>query len=355
MRGALLLALLFTLRTRARTLWLAAAALFVAGDLAWVTWELNPRMPRRFFDPPPLTLSLPPDHAGYRVFHEVDWYGNEKPAQQYFSTGDAVYWVVRNGLFPMTPAGAGVQTVLERDYDKTDLLPTVDLTDCVWDVKRSGRGEWWQPFMAMSNAWFRADYRPFESERKRTHGNFKISEPIHFIPFKHYPRYYFADQVVTIKDRQDFVSKLSTASYSDATAFIAQPGFVPGRGVVRAVKETANSAALDVESFGDAFLVMSVTPHKYWRITVDGGRSVPIVTNIGYQGIRVTPGRHHVEMLYRNEMARLGMWISAVAAAVLILIAVVFRGGAAEHVAAYQEPVHVVVDADGGTHVEPAE
>src|SRR5689334_2626458 len=213
-RGAILVALLFTLRMRARTLWLTAAALFIAGDLALVTWELNPRMPRRFFDEPPLTLSLPEDHKDYRVFHEVDWYGNEKPAQQYFSTGDAVYWVVRNGLFPMTPAGAGVQTVLERDYDKTDLLPTVDLTDCVWDVKRSGRGDWWQPFMAMSNAWFRADYRPFESERQRTHGHFKVSEPIHFLPFKHYPRYYFADQVVTIKDREDFVKRLTSGSYS---------------------------------------------------------------------------------------------------------------------------------------------
>src|SRR5207247_6281071 len=99
----------------------------------------NPRMPRRFFDPPPVAKTLPANRSDYRVFHEVDWYGNEKPAQQYFSTGDAVYWIVRNGLFPMTPAGSRVRTVLERDYDKTALLPTVDLTDSVWDVKRSGQ------------------------------------------------------------------------------------------------------------------------------------------------------------------------------------------------------------------------
>src|SRR5205807_2346847 len=83
-------------------------------------------------------------------------------------------------------------------------------------------------------------------------------------------------QVVTIKDRSDFVTKLSTSSYSAATAFVAQPSFVPGRGVVRLVTETANSAALDVESFGEAFLVMSVTPHKYWHITIDGRGAVPV-------------------------------------------------------------------------------
>jgi hypothetical protein len=353
-RGAIVIALLLTVHLRARAVWLTVGALFVAGDLALVTWELNPRMPRRFFDNPPLARTLPPNHADYRVFHEVDWYGSEKPAQQYFSTGDAVYWIVRNGLFPMTPAGSGVRTVLERDYDKTALLPTVDLTDCVWDVKRSGRGDWWEPFMAMSNAWYRASYRPFEEEQKRTKGRFKGSEPVFFIPAKHYPRYYFADQIVTIKDRQDFAKKLSNSKFSDATAFITQPGFVPARGVVRGVRETANTATIDVESFGQGFLVMSVTPHKYWRVRVDGTPAEPIVTNIGYQGIMVTPGKHRVEMRYRNEIVRLGMLISGAAVTVLLLIAVIFRRGPARYVPPYEEPVHVIVDADGSTHVEPS-
>ena len=354
-RGGLLIALLLTVRLRARKVWLTVAALFVAGDLALVTWELNPRMPRRFFDPPPLAQALPPNRNAYRLFHEVDWYGSEKPAQHYFSTGDAVYWVVRNGLFPMTPAASRIQTVLERDYDKTDLLPTVDLTDCVWDVKRSGRGDWWEPFMAMSNAWFRADYRSFDSEKQRTHGNFKESKPTRFIAASPYPRYYFADQIITIKDRHDFVKKLTDAKYSAAAAFVAQPSFVPARGIVRSVRETANCAALEVESFGQGFLVMSVTPHKYWRVTVDGTPAEPIVTNIGYQGIMVTPGKHRVEMRYRNEIARLGMLISAVTATILILIALVFRRSHAPYVPPYEETVHVVVDADGSTHVEPTD
>ena len=343
-RGAILIALLLTIRVRARAVWLIAAALFIAGDLAWETWELNPRMPRRFFDPPPLAKLLPPNRQDYRVFHEVDWYGNEKPAQQYFSTGDAVYWVVRNGLFPMTPAGSRVRTVLERDYDKTDLLPTIDFTDCVWDLKRSGRGDWWQPFMSMSNAWFRADYQPFDAEKKRTGGRMKESIPVRFMEGVHYPRYYFADQIITIKDRHDFVKKLSTATYSAATAFIAQPGFVPARGVVRGVAETANRATIDVESFGQGFLVMSVTPHKYWRVLIDGRPAEPVVTNIGYQGVMITPGKHRVEMRYRNEIARLGMLISAVATAILLVLALVFRRRSAAYVPPYEEPLHVTWD-----------
>jgi len=351
-RGMIACALLAGVRMKRREVWLGLTALFVAADLGYVTAELNPREPRRYFDPPPVSRMLPPNRADYRVFHEADWYGQEKIATQYFSTGAAVYWVVRNGLFPMTPAGSKVRTVLERDYDKTALLPTIDITDSVWDVKRSGRADWYQPFMAMSNAWFRGVYRNFDDEKKRNHGDFLQSLPIRFEEAKHYPRYYFADQIVTIRDRSDFVKDLSENSYSDAVAFVSRPNFVPARGVVRSVKETANSATLDVESFGQGFLVMSVTPHKYWRIRVDGRSTPPVVTNIAYQGIVLTPGRHRVEMVYRNELVQVGLWISILAIAILLAIAIFTRGTPAARVAPYEEPLHVVADATG-THTEP--
>jgi len=353
-RGALFIALLVTLRKQRPRIWLAAAAAFVIIDLSYVTYELNPREPRRFFDPPRAARVFPPNRADFRIFHEADWYGTEKPAQQYFSTGDAVYWVVRNGLFPMTPAGAQLRTVLERDYDKTALLPTIDITDSVWDVKRSGKADWWKPFMAMSNAWYRGVYRDFEKEKKRNGGNFKESIPVGFEEGPHYPRYYFADQIVTIRDRQDFVKQLTTSTFTPKVAFVQQPSFVPARGVVSHVVETANTAAMDVESSGQGFLVMSVTPHKYWRILMDGRRVPAIITNIAYQGIVVTPGRHHIEMVYRNEIVRVGMLISLITGAVLIGILIVYRHP--KYVAAapaYEEPVHVVADS-AGTHLEPA-
>jgi uncharacterized membrane protein YfhO len=124
--------------------------------------------------------------------------------------------------------------------------------------------------------------------------------------------------------------------------------------VVRRVVESANRAVLDVESFGQGFLVMSVTPHKYWRISVDG-RSVPaVITNVGYQGIIITPGRHSVVMAYRNDFVVIGMWISLTAIIVLAAILVFYRPRVSyARVEAYEEPVHVVADANG-THIEPA-
>lgn len=352
-RGAIAMALVWFAAKKNERAWIVATAIFVTADLGYTLEELNPRMPRRFFDPPPAAARLPQNRADYRVFHEVDWYGNEEPARQYFSTGDAVYWVVRNGLFPMTPAGAGVRTVLERDYDKTALLPTIDLTDSVWDLKRSGRSDWYEPFMSMSNAWFRATYRPFKEEQKRTRGNFKNSDPCVFLETYHYPRYYFADQLVSIRGRTEFVDKLTNGRYTPQVAFVTQPAFVPAHGVVHSVHETANTAALDVESFGQGFLVMSVTRHKFWDVRVDGQRVPTVATNIAYQGIIVTPGRHHVTMVYRNTFVQIGLVVTGVTAALFLAIAVFWRPRIRTPRAAYEEPVHVVADAEG-THIEPA-
>ncbi|HXG59146.1 MAG TPA: hypothetical protein VNL91_08990, partial [Thermoanaerobaculia bacterium] len=256
LRGGIAIGLLLTVHTRRRPAWIAAAAIFIAADLALVTSEINPRMPRRFFTSPPLDDTLPKNRDDYRIFHEADWYGQEATARQWFSTGDAVYWIVRNGLFPMTPVASRLRMVLERDYDKTALLPTIDLTDSLWDVKRAGRPDWYRPFMAMSNAWYRAVYRDFEQEKKRVRGNLRNAVPIRFLEGEHHPRYYFADQMITIRDRHDFVRKLTTNTYSSSVAFVTAKGFVPARGVVRGVSESANRATIEVETSGRAFLVM---------------------------------------------------------------------------------------------------
>jgi hypothetical protein len=325
-RGAILFGLLWSVRRIKRPLWLGLMLVFVLADLLPVVHQLNPRMPAVFFTGQPLaSRHFQGDRHAYRIFHEADWYGQEEMAKKYFSTGDAVYWIVRNGLFPMTPTGVDLSMVLERDYDKTALLPTIDLVDSVWAVKRGGRTDWWRPFAAMSNIRYRGIYKPFDEERTRVKKNMKRAEAIEFIDVGHHPRYYFADQMVTIRDRHDFVRKLTAGSYSDAVAFVPAKAFVPSRGVVRGMRETHNTATIDVESFGRGFLVMSVTTDKYWTITVGGKAVKPLVTNIAYQGVEVPAGRHRVEMRYRNTLAANGAKISIAAAVLLLLAAFVPR------------------------------
>ena len=326
-RGLVLFGLLWSMRMVKQKIWIPLLLLFVFADVLPVVHQLNPRMPARFFrETPESARQLPANREPFRIFHEADWYGTEEPARKYFSTGRAVYWIVRNGLFPMTPVGQDVRMVMERDYDKTALLPTIDYVDSVWDVKRSGRTDWWEPFVAMSNTWDRGLYRPFEPEKQRVKGQMEQAQPIQFIEVDHHPRYYFADQVVTIADRRDFAKKLSQGSYSRRVAFVRQPSFVPARGVVHGYRETANTARIDVESFGKGLLVMSITPHKYWRVAIDGARVQPIVTNVGFQSVVVPAGRHTVEMRYRNDLAAGAAKVSVVTALFLLALLLVRRG-----------------------------
>ena len=59
---------------------------------------------------------------------------------------------------------------------------------------------------------------------------------------------------------------------------------------------------LDVESRGEAFLIASITRHKYWRATIDGAPVSIAPANIAFQGITVPPGKHRVELRYRNPL-----------------------------------------------------
>jgi hypothetical protein len=182
----------------------------------------------------------------------------------------------------------------------------------MWEVSPARR-DWLAIAASMSNAWYLGVLKPPEQALAEARGVMRDVQPVRYVEGQHWPRYYFATQVVTIRGPQDFVRKLSTERFQPHVAFIGDPAFAPARGVVQTVSESANGARIGVQSEGRAFLVMSVTPHKYWRITIDGVEAPAIVTNVGYQGVIVPAGRHIVEMRYRNPLVQAGGGISLAA------------------------------------------
>jgi hypothetical protein len=332
LQAAMLFAVVWCLPRVRRPILMILLGAFVLADLAPIAHEVNPRLPAAYFtEEPEIVASLPQPRSEYRIFHEADWYSRGRQAERYFSTGPLMYWVVRAGMFPLMTAGYGFQTVMDTDYDKTALLVTEDFTQSVWEVKASGRRDWSRPFMAMSNAWYRAVYRDFSSEAIRVQGDMRQARPIGFFAARRAPRYYFADQLVTIRDRHDFVKRLSSETFKDRVAFVGRPSFTPARGVVSGWKETSNAARIDVETEGRAFLVLSVTAHRYWQISIDGRRAEPVVTNIAYQGVVVPAGRHRVEMRYHNPLVRVGIIVSAIVFLLLAATAMFPAGARTSH------------------------
>ncbi|HET8775856.1 MAG TPA: hypothetical protein VFP80_18810 [Thermoanaerobaculia bacterium] len=315
-RALLLLVLLRNLgRVRPRV-WLPLFGLFVALDLGLLVPELAPRVPSDYYRrPPALAQQLPADRQPYRLLHLASW---QLPSAGWYTTPQPdLYWIHRSAMYPPMPATWDIRTVVDIDYDRTALQSTEDFTSAVWSI-RSKRADWLNAVAAMSNAWYCAVFVPGPEAFAKAGGDRRILQPVRLLELDPHPRYYFAERIET---STDFVAKVAGARYPDRTAFIDGTPFAPAPGRVTRAAETANTARIEVETLGRAFLVMSVTPQKYWHITIDGRQAPAIVTNLGFQGVVIpTAGRHVVEMRYRNPLIAIGAAISLLTAAGLVVL-----------------------------------
>jgi len=259
---------------------------------------------REFFSARPTTIpAIPP---GGRLFHQADWYGTTGIARLYFDRPEE-YWVIRNGAFPLFSAAWGIAPVLNRDIDRTALLPAADLLDAMAAL-RQRTPHWYEPLMAISNAGYRAMYLPVTQA-----GSGRSVRPIIFVPAATNPRYYFADSVAPSRD---FVNRLAAGQWSSRIAFVDGVTAV-GKAQVTSVSERSNSADLHVQSSGDALLVISITRHKYWNATIDGHAAALLPANIAYQALRVPAGAHDVRLRYDNPLVR---WFGIVSLLSLIFV-----------------------------------
>jgi uncharacterized membrane protein YfhO len=105
-------------------------------------------------------------------------------------------------------------------------------------------------------------------------------------------------------------------------ALVPSGRFPSGEGRVLRAFESANDTTIDVVAQDEAFLVMSVNHHKYWRATIDGREAQIVPVNFAFQGLPIPAGAHRVHVAYRNPLILWGALVSAAAAALLIAIAV---------------------------------
>ncbi len=321
-RGMVLLLLIALLPRMRRPLWISLAGLFVIADLGALVPELTPRVPLAYYrDAPAAVAQFPAQRDDFRIFHLANWAGQSKSGRFYRQPHPDLYWIARNSLAPMTPAAYGLRTAITGDFDLTELVPTDEITKATWELQKTNGADWLNIVAAMSNIRYVGIYRRPEEALAQARGVIRNLQPVKFIEGPPYPRYYFASEMDVAGGRDEFVRKLSARRYSRQVAFIGSDAFAPATGTVRRVDEWPNGARIDVEAAGRAFLVMSVTPHKYWEVTIDGQPAESVVTNLGYQGLAVPRGHHVVEMRYRNPLLAAG---GAVTVAALLALTWVF-------------------------------
>ncbi|HEX6099106.1 MAG TPA: hypothetical protein VF432_22525 [Thermoanaerobaculia bacterium] len=299
--GAVLL-LVRNVVTARRTVWLAVAGAFVLLDLGLLFPEAVPRMPSRYYDPPAMAQLLPRDRTPWRLFHHASWHRRRDAAQVYRIAHEDRMWVNRNAMYPLIPAQYGIRLALETDYDLTSLTPTADFLQSAADLTHLRR-DWADVVASMSNVWYRAVFRDPREAFAQARGDLRVLQPVGLLAMPRHPRYWFAEGLEPIADRADFVRKAGSGRFPTSTVFVRGEAFAPAAGRVTRVTETANTARIEAETSGRAFLAISVTPHKYWRITINGREAQAVPANVGYQGVIVpTAGKHVIEMRYRNPL-----------------------------------------------------
>jgi hypothetical protein len=91
------------------------------------------------------------------------------------------------------------------------------------------------------------------------------------------------------------------------------------RGEARVVRESADRVRLDAELSADGYVVLVDGHDPGWRVRVDG-RPAPLVrANVAFRAVAVPAGRHVVDMVYRPTAALVGLVVSGITLAALVL------------------------------------
>ncbi|HYH08608.1 MAG TPA: YfhO family protein [Thermoanaerobaculia bacterium] len=323
-RGVLLAILIRNVARMRRAVLAGILGTFVILDLGMGIGDIAPRIPTAFYEEPPAAKKLPRNRDEYRLFHLADWQPQSRIGKPYYTRQQHRYWLLRNSLRPMTQATWGFRTVLEVDFDMTALLVTDEFTRSAWALLNRDM-RYVNEISAMSNMWFVGIFRPVDQALKLAGNDVRRVEGVRWVEGHHHPRYYFATQLERARTPEEWVQKILAKKPERYVAYADLTPFPPARGTVRNVREWPNGARIEVETPAQGYLVMSVTPHKYWRVTIDGNETRSLRTNVGFQGVVVPPGPHVVEMRYRNPLVLWGAGITIVTLLGLALSARIIR------------------------------
>jgi hypothetical protein len=298
---------------------------FTTVDLGTRVTALAPRERAELFTAPSPARAVP---AGERLWQEADWLDESELARAYqrlIPRSHAV-WQRRNSLAFTMPPAWGIPTILGIDVDETTLRPTEELLDTFWEARRRGLPGWPEPFLSMSGAGRRTVYRSPERAWVESEGRIESLIPISVVATEAAPRYAFATEIVETRSREELLEKLDGKN-GRGTAYLDMQPFELGKGEVLAVRELSDAIEIDVGVSGaPALLTLAVTPHRYWRATVDGDPATLHRSNIGYQAVLVPPEARTVRLVYRNPIVRPAAGVSLLA--ILMSLVLLVRGRA---------------------------
>jgi hypothetical protein len=293
-----------------------AGLLLLLADLGTFQRETMERMPAAYFTAPQIVQAFDRT-ADVALFHRGEWTQKDEIAR-YGAVSNA--WLSRNALRPYVPARWGLRTVLQADLDETALSVTHDLLDAMKRLGSEGFPRWSEPFMTISGAGYVLDYRPAIDALREAEGHAEVWRPVRIRRVPAEGRYWFARALIPARSQDELLAAFRRLPDVRGDAFVPWPPFSPAPGLILRTRERANDVEWDVESAGNALLVVTITRDVHWQAAIDGTPAPLLPANVAYQAVVIPPGPHHVELHYHNPLIAIG--------AVISLLTVIVMAGA---------------------------
>lgn len=260
-------------------------------------------------EPPPILRPLVGRPDGAPLLHLAGWTDT---------------WEIKEGIFrPPRPALWGIPTVLELDFDRTELRWSVRARELFAAALEVRGGAAWALVRRRGAAaviQFRDDRRIVPTgilPGDVSDGIVSLRHVDRPMPFAFSP-----SAVLRLTGEEDWiwaVKRLGPAAASTVTIDGTDvPSGFPSSfspASVSVLSRRPDAVELLVEAGGPrpAFVAVNQTWDAGWRARVDGARAAVHRVDISLSGLVVPPGRHRVELFYRDPSISVGLAVSLAA------------------------------------------
>ncbi len=131
-----------------------------------------------------------------------------------------------------------------------------------------------------------------------------------------------------VMPRAWFVSKPAAHSDNEELRLIRQGGSVDQQienSQPKITRYESNRIDLETSNPEEGFLVLSEIYYPGWEARIDGQRAEVYRTNYVLRGVKVPPGDHHIEFVYRPKSLRNGGVMAGIGVAILMIGSIIVR------------------------------
>jgi len=298
---------------------IAALLVITVIDLGVAGRSLVPTSPISNFAPPRFVTKLIDPPLPGPVYHA--------------SVGDPRRAFIKRRMEPPALSEWGVASTFDRDYDHTERTWSLRATE-LFSKAVSENPALAAPLLARRGVAAIMRIRPAFARQGSPiippEDAYEILKPRVRQPFV-----FFAKAVVEIASDSEWVAAVERLGSEASSAAVVQSREAdgvpldPSTGTANVLVRTPVRVLVDTEVSGpgDALLAVNQTWDEGWRARIDGRRKRVVRTDISLSAVVVPPGRHKVELAYRDVWIERGivLSLSALLGAFFVLAADILR------------------------------